>query len=106
MGTNYKESNEFWRESPHFWLRKYKTTERPRPCERCSQNAYYYHDDFGYLCATHLLDLINIGEVLWKWTDYPEIWQRTEILLKRPKPSGTAKNMVVEHLSPAKKQRK
>lgn len=76
--------------SPHYYLKKYKTTQRPRKCERCSQNAYYNHEYFGYLCAPHLLDLVNIGETEFKWTDYPEIWQRTEQLLRRPAPSTGA----------------
>lgn len=77
-------------DGPHFWLRKYKTTQRPRPCQYCGQNAYYYHPDFWYLCAAHLLDLINVGELLWKWTDWEEVWDRTEQLLRRPSPSTGA----------------
>ena len=80
-------------DGPTYWLHKYKTTERPKPCVRCRQNAYYYHDDYHYLCAAHLLDLINLGEALFKWLDYPEMWERTERLLKRKPPSTTAKNM-------------
>jgi hypothetical protein len=77
-------------DGPHLYLKKHKTTERPRPCQRCRQNAYYNHDDFGYLCAAHLLDLVNIGQVLWKWEDYEEVWNRTEQLLRRPTPSTGA----------------
>lgn len=85
---NSKENGGSGKDSgPHFWLRKYKTTQRPRPCQYCGQNAYYYHPDFWYLCAAHLLDLINVGEMLWKWTDWEEVWQRTEQLLRRPAPS-------------------
>lgn len=86
-------------DGPTFFLNKYKTTERPRPCSRCQQNAYYYHEEFGYLCAPHLLDLVNIGGTAFDWDDYPEVWDRTTRLLKRPKPqnlSTTAKSMEQE----------
>lgn len=79
-------------DGPTYWLHKYKTTERPKPCNRCSQNAYYYHDEYHYLCAAHLLDLINLGEMLFKWNDYPEMWERTERLLRRQPPSTTVQN--------------
>ena len=85
-----KEPEPLFKDSPHYWLKKYKTTQRPRPCQRCGQNAYYYHDDFDYLCASHLLDLVNIGEMLWKWNEFPEVWDRTEQLLRRPTPSTGA----------------
>lgn len=68
---------------PTYYLHKYKTTERPRPCRICSQNAYYYKADLGYLCAPHLLDLINVAEGLFDWDDYPEMWNRMEKLLAR-----------------------
>ena len=68
---------------PTYYLSLYKTTQRPRKCERCGQNAYYDHPDLGWLCAAHLTDLINVGEELWRWADYPEIWRRMENLLKR-----------------------
>lgn len=71
-------------EGPTYYLNKHKTTQRPKPCSRCRQNAYYWHDDFGYLCAAHLLDLVNIGGLAFSWDDYPEVWERTERLLKRP----------------------
>ena len=95
---------------PQYYLHKYKTTERPRPCQRCGQNAYYYHQDFWYLCAAHLLDLINIGEVLWFWDDYPEMWDRTEKLLRRPAPPiesfTSANDMDLETRSAAGNQKK
>jgi hypothetical protein len=72
-----------WPDEPMYYLTKYKTTKRPRPCDRCRQNAYYYHPDYQYLCASHLLDLVNIGGLAFKWEDYPEVWQRTERLLQR-----------------------
>jgi hypothetical protein len=75
-------------EGPTYYLKKYKTTERPRPCQRCRQNAYYNHPDFGYLCAAHLLDLVNIGEMAFKWKDYEEMWDRTSRLLQRPLPGA------------------
>jgi hypothetical protein len=86
-------------DGPTYWLYKYKTTQRPRACERCGHNAYYNHPDFGYLCASHLLDLVNIGGVNFVWEEYPEMWDRTERLLKRPLPqelSTTAKNMELQ----------
>lgn len=68
---------------PTYYLQKYKTTQRPRPCRVCKQNAYYYHIDYDYLCAAHLLDLINIGGLLWDWTEYQEMWDRMGRLLNR-----------------------
>lgn len=86
--------------TPTDYLRKYKTTQRPRPCERCGQNAYYYHPDWHNLCAAHLLDLLNIGGLAWDWDDYPEMWERTGRLLKR---SSTASATVSDSTnSPAK----
>lgn len=79
--------------SPFYYLRKYKTTQRPRPCDRCRQNAYYWHDSWGWVCAAHLLDLVNIAEIAWSWGDYPEVWERTERLLQREAPPSIgAKN--------------
>lgn len=70
-------------ETPTDWLHYYKTSERPRPCRICEQNAYYFKQDLGYLCAPHLLDLINVGGVLFDWDDYPEMWDRMDKLLNR-----------------------
>lgn len=70
--------------TPIWFLGRYKTTQRPRPCVRCGQNAYYYHPDWDYVCAPHLLDLVNIGGNAFNWGDYPEVWNRTERLLRRP----------------------
>ena len=84
-------------DGPTYYLNKYKTTQRPRKCSRCSQNAYYYHEDFGNLCAPHLLDLVNIGGLAFDWEDYPEVWQRTERLLQREAPKySTVKNVDVD----------
>lgn len=79
-----------WPDTPWYWMAKFKHTERPKPCSRCGQNAYYYYQE--YLCAPHLLDLCNLGEVHWKWDEYPEVWARTEMLLRRPQKSTGAKN--------------
>lgn len=68
---------------PTYYLSLYKTTSRPRKCVRCGQMAYYVHPDLGWLCAPHLTDLINVGEMLWDWNEYPEMWGRMEKLLKR-----------------------
>ena len=76
--------------TPTYYLNLYKASTRPRPCCRCRANAYYQHPELGRVCAACLLDLINIGEVLWKWKDYPEIWARMDYLIS--KNSGTVKN--------------
>lgn len=82
--------------TPFYYLGKYRTTQRPRACVRCSQNAYYYHDDWDWVCASHLLDLVNIGGLAFSWEDYPEVWQRTERLLQRePKQSTIVNNVDV-----------
>ena len=83
--------------NPFYYLGKYKTTQRPRVCERCTQSAYYYHHDWGWNCAAHLLDLVNIGEVAFSWDDYREVWDRCERLLQRePRMSGTVKSVDVD----------
>jgi hypothetical protein len=84
--------------TPFYYLGKYKTTQRPRVCVRCGQSAYYYHDDWDWVCAAHLLDLVNIGQLAFKWADYEEVWQRTERLLQRAAPSSTGvKNTVYQY---------
>jgi hypothetical protein len=83
--------------SPLYYLQKYKTTQRPRPCNRCGQNAYYWHPSWDWVCASHLLDLINIGGMAFSWEEYPEVWARTERLLLREAPSSTGvKSMELE----------
>lgn len=83
--------------SPFYYLGRYKTTQRPRVCERCTQSAYYYHDDWGWCCAAHLLDLVNIGELAFSWEEYREVWDRCERLLQRePRKSGTVKSVDVD----------
>jgi len=65
-----------------------------------SNSPFYYlgkYHDWGWCCASHLLDLVNIGGLAFSWEDYPEVWARTERLLKRePRMFGTAKNMDVD----------
>lgn len=79
--------------SPFYYLGKYKTTQRPRVCRRCTQSAYYYHPDWDWCCAAHLLDLVNIGGTAFSWDEYPEVWTRTERLLQRqPRTSGIVNN--------------
>lgn len=89
-----------WPDEPMYYLIKFKTTQRPRVCNRCTQNAYYYHPDYDYLCAAHLLDLVNIGELAFKWSDYEEVWDRCERLLMRSpmerSSSSTVKNVDVD----------
>lgn len=88
--------------NPFYYLGKYKTTQRPRVCVRCGQSAYYYHDDWDWVCAAHLLDLVNIGQLAFSWSDYEEVWQRTERLLQRAAPlSIGVKNIVSQYGSPA-----
>jgi hypothetical protein len=83
-----------WPDEPMYYLNKYKSTQRPRQCSRCKQNAYYYHPNFHYVCASHLLDLVNVGGLAFSWEDYPEVWARTERLLQREAPlSSGVKNM-------------
>lgn len=83
--------------NPFHYLGKYKTTQRPRVCQYCTQAAYYYHPDWAWCCASHLLDLVNIGGMAFSWEEYPEVWARTERLLQRePREFGTAKNMAVD----------
>ena len=95
------------RGSPTWYLKQHKTTKRPVPCERCGQNAYYDHKDFGMLCAPHLLDLVNIGGMAFSWNDYPEMWERTERLLNRPKPSTGVNNTEQQlEIEPAKTKSK
>ena len=78
-----------WPDEPMYYLNKYKSTQRPRKCSRCKQNAYYYHPNFYYVCASHLLDLVNVGGLAFSWEEYPEVWARTERLLQRPAPQST-----------------
>lgn len=87
-------------DGPTYYLNKYKTTQRPRKCKRCSQNAYYYHEDFDYLCAPHLLDLVNIGGLAFDWNDYPEVWERTERLLAREPLSQEELSTIVKDVEP------
>ena len=83
--------------NPFYYLGKYKTTQRPRVCDRCTQSAYYYHHDWGWCCAAHLLDLVNIGEAAFSWDEYREVWDRCERLLQRePRRSGIVKNVDVD----------
>lgn len=102
-GQSYEQDN------PTYYLKKYKSSERPRPCERCKQNAYYKHPTWGYVCAAHLLDLVCIWEAKIDWEEYKEMWDRTERLLKRPLPtelSTSAKNMDAAQISPVDKPKK
>jgi hypothetical protein len=87
--------------TPFYYLGRYRTTQRPRRCRRCGQNAYYYHDDWDWVCAAHLLDLVNIGEEAFSWDDYPEVWARTERLLKRPPLSTSVESMELVQENPA-----
>ena len=83
--------------TPFYYLGKYKTTQRPRVCERCTQGAYYNHPDWGWCCAAHLLDLVNIGGLAFNWDEYEEVWQRTNRLLQRePRQSSTVNTVDVD----------
>jgi hypothetical protein len=88
-----KDKNVNFEDGPVYWLAYYKHTERPRPCMVCQHSGYYYHGHYGYLCAAHLTDLINVGETLWKWNDYPEMWARNSKLLRRKPPQSIIANV-------------
>lgn len=104
--NNHVGGGEVAKDNPTYYLRKYKTTQRPVPCERCGQNAYYKHPEWGYVCAPHLLDLICIWEAKIDWDEYKEMWDRCEQLLRRPmkqRLSTTVKNMDALQISPVEK---
>ena len=65
-------------------LDKYKHTERVSNCviPECICLAYYDYPFRGKVCSAHLLDLANVGELEFKWDDYPEVWNRSAILLE------------------------
>lgn len=83
MGILPGNAEKDYRLTPPEALAKYKHTERVKECEVCGANAYYFYEVRGYLCSPHLLDLINIGEINWKWADWEEVWHRTGIMLQR-----------------------
>lgn len=64
-------------------LDKYKSTSRVTKCNitGCKCLAYYDSPWRGKVCSAHLLDIQNIGEIEFKWDDYPEVWDRCGILL-------------------------
>lgn len=68
---------------PRYYLNKYKITTVPEPCRICGRAAYFSHPDLKDLCYSHFLDLLNIGELKWKWSDHEDIWNMTESLLSR-----------------------
>ena len=106
IGSGNYDRGEYGKNPNHF-LKIYKTTERPRKCDRCTQNAYYRHPDYGYLCAPHLLDLVNIAQMAFRWADYEEVWNRCGRLLERdPKAFGTAYVTDVPKRKNAKKPKK
>ena len=75
---------------PRYYLIKYKVTTTPEPCRICGRTAYFNHPDLSDLCYSHFLDLLNVGELKWNWSDHEDIWQITERLLS--KTSGFANN--------------
>lgn len=89
-----------WPDSPMYYLGKYKTTQRPRVCVRSGHTAYYYHPTYDWLCSSCLLDLVNIGQMAFKWCEYEEVWNRCQRLLDRPltgpRPYGIVKNVDVD----------
>lgn len=68
---------------PRYYLNKYKVSTQPDMCRVCGRTAYFNHPDLDYLCFSHFLDLLNVGELKWKWSDHEDIWQVTERLLSR-----------------------
>jgi hypothetical protein len=69
--------------NPYEWLKRYKTTTTPQVCRICDRTAYYVHPTLGHLCAAHLLDLANVGELNWKWCDWEDVWSMMGRLLGR-----------------------
>jgi hypothetical protein len=77
MQEEYDESH------PRYYLEKYKVTTTPHPCRVCGRAAYFSHPDLKHLCYSHFLDLLNVGEMRWNWSDHEDIWQVTERLLAK-----------------------
>jgi hypothetical protein len=81
--------NKFDPSNPYEWLKRYKTTTTPQECRVCDRTAYYVHPTLGHLCAAHLLDLANVGELNWKWCDWEDVWNMMGRLLGRKSTSAT-----------------
>lgn len=90
-------------DSPVYYLQRYKHSVRPRPCQYCYRNdkviaAYYYQQDIGYACASHLLDMASIylGARI-QWEEYQEIDKRMSRLLQR---ESTTAPIVMDWVQP------
>ena len=85
--------------NPYDWLRKYKTTTTPNECRICSKRAYYVHPVLGDLCAAHLLDLVNVGEMAWKWSDWEDAWNMTTRLLSSVSSTANQPHVILKRLA-------
>lgn len=85
--------------NPYDWLKKYKTTTTPNQCRICKVRAYYVHPTLGDLCAPHLLDLVNVGEMNWKWSDWEDAWNMTTRLLGSRSTTANQANMILRRLA-------
>ncbi len=85
--------------NPYDWLKKYKTTTYPGTCRICSKKSYYIHPTLGDLCAAHLLDLANVGELYWKWSDWEDAWNMTARLLGSKSTTANLTNMMLRRLA-------
>lgn len=72
----------FDRSNPYNWLTEYKV-HQPTKCRVCNRSSYYNHPTLGELCAAHLLDLANVGQLNWHWDDWEDVWQMMGRLLGR-----------------------
>jgi hypothetical protein len=84
----------FDRSNPYEWLKRYKVNQ-PTECRACGRSSYYNHPALGELCAVHLLDLANVGELEWKWCDWEDVWKMMGRLLARPYGGAETANHVV-----------
>jgi len=85
--------------NPYEWLKKYKTTTTPQVCRVCDRTAYYVHPTLGHLCATHLLDLANVGELYWKWSDWEDVWSMMGRLLGRRSTGADLSHTMIRRLA-------
>lgn len=83
----------FDKSNPYEWLKKYKVSH-PTDCRVCGRSAYY-HSHLGELCAAHFIDLVNVGQLYWKWEDREDVWMMMGRLLSKPSGTVTATSSVV-----------
>ena len=51
------------------------------------------------MCASHLLDLANVGEMNWKWDDWEDVWQMMGRLLGRKSGGADVTHNVLRRLA-------